>query len=146
MLRHVANQPEVISGIAPGYEQLDCRRFFDNSDNVMLGDERGLALFFSRGGGVYEAHYLFTKVMRGRDAFLRCKAALKFMFTRHAASLICGSTPRENRAARAMNRVLGAQPVGVSVGKSGGAYIRYALRRDDFERRFGEPIRHQLCE
>lgn len=129
LLNHVVNQPEVLAEIAPGYERVDLSRFFDHPRNMMCGDERGVLLFAYRGQDVYELHYCFTAQLRGRAALQAVRAALKTVFTRHNAVAICGATPRDNRAARMMNRALGARPIGVSVDIHGRTCINYVLER-----------------
>lgn len=128
-LNHVVNRPEVLAGCAPGYYDVDMTAFFEEPRNVMIGDKRGVVLFAYLGDFTYEMHYLLTDALRGRAAFRLCRKALDTMFTKHHASAICGATPRENRAARAMNRALGAVPVGVSTDSMGRACINYRLER-----------------
>lgn len=130
LLNRVANRPDILAAVAPGFKHIDLAPFFNHPKNVMLGNSRGVLLFAWKGNGVYEMHYLFTGIMRGRDALRATKMALRAMFTKHCATAICGATPRENRAARAMNRALGARPTGVSTDSLGRACIDYILERD----------------
>lgn len=129
LLNWVANRPEVLAGAAPGYEGLDLSAFFDDPRNMMFGDEKGVILFQWCAPGVYEIHYLFTALLRGAAALRVIRAALRVMFTYRDATAIVGATPRENRAARAINRALGARPTGVSVDSQGRDCITYALER-----------------
>jgi hypothetical protein len=133
LLNWVANAPEVLKNVAPGYARVDLTAFFDNPKNVMLGDQRGLVLFIWHGaddlGEIYHMHYMFTEALRGRDALIATKKAIATLFTQTNTYAIVGSTPRENRAARAMNRALGARPVGVSIDGRGRPCIDYKLER-----------------
>lgn len=129
LLNWVANRPEVLSELAPAYEHVDLSPFFDNPRNIMCGDERGLVLFAWLRPGVYELHYLFTAALRGQAALRAINTAFKTIFTQTDAIAIVGSTPRENRAARAMNRALKAHPTGVSVDSQGRECINYVLER-----------------
>lgn len=129
LLNRVANQPEVLAGVAPGYLRLDLEGFLEQPRNVMFGDERGLVLLGFKNAGVYDMHYLFTSSLRGRYALNAIKEAIGALFTYHSAHAITGSTPRDNRAARAMNRALGGRPIGVSVDSQGRHCIDYVLER-----------------
>lgn len=130
LLNDIANRPEVLDGCAPGYAGLNLAEFFNEPNNIMLGDERGVLLFaYSDRTDSYEMHYLFTHELRGQAALKACRAAIKTVFTRTGAAAIFGATPRENRAARAMNRALGARPIGVSQDSQGRACINYILER-----------------
>lgn len=132
LLNHVANRAEVLSGIGgvPGQEAVDLAGFLKDPRNILLGDERGVLLFVYAAEGVYDMHYLFTDALRGRDALLATRVALHTLFTHYGATAICGSTPRENRAARAMNRALGAVPFGESTDLLGHPCIDYVLERE----------------
>ena len=65
LLNRIANQPEVLQEIAPGYLNLDLTRFFDKPSNLMVGDERGVVLFSYLGSGLYRMDYLLTNSLRG---------------------------------------------------------------------------------
>ena len=129
ILNYVVNQPEVLRNVAPGFDSVDISAFLEKPRNVMLGDEHGVLIFGYIGEDVYEMHYLFTSAVRGRDALHFTRAALKYMFTCASAIAIVGQTPRDNRAARVMNRALGARPIGESVDTSGRPCINYMLER-----------------
>lgn len=144
LLNYVANRPEVREGIAPGEQILECSAFFSHTRNIMLGDELGVLLFFWQGDDIYEIHYLLTSALRGKAGLEFVKAALRFMFTEWGAVGIYGFTPRENRAARAMNRALGAWPVGEAKDSQGRTFIKYTVERAAYELPQGS-IRHWVC-
>ncbi len=129
LLNRVVNQPEVLSELAPGWLSLDLAEFLNQPGNLMLGDDRGLVLFRYMGDSTYEMHYALTSSLRGPDALRAIKTAMSALFTYRDAHAIVGSTPRDNRAARAMNRALGGRPYGVSVDSSGRDCIDYVLER-----------------
>jgi hypothetical protein len=137
LLNRVAAQPEVLAQVAPGYLSLDLTAFFDNPANIMLGDERGIVLFVALGNGVYGMHYLLTRSLRGPAALRAIKSAISDVFTYHGAHAITGATPRENRAARAVNRALGGHPIGVSEDSLGRPCINYMLERATWVRLSG---------
>lgn len=129
LLEHVANHPDVLRFVAPGYQHIDLSCFFTNEANVMFGDHRGLLLFLAQPDHTFEMHWLLTEAIRGRSALLMAKNAIKTMFTNFDACAITGSTPREYRAARTMNRALGGVPTGVSTDSTGRPCINYRLER-----------------
>ena len=130
MLNYVANHPDVMRHIAPGYASLDLGAFFNTPENVMFGDTRGLILFlYHAKDHTYQMHYLLTEAIRGRNALLMAKNAIATMFTNYDCCAITGSTPRENHAARMMNRALGGLPTGVSKDSQGRHCIDYKLER-----------------
>lgn len=129
MLNYVANHPDVLRYVAPGYRALDLSTFFDVKENVMFGDTRGLILFLYQPDHTYKMHWLLTEAIRGRQALLMARNAIATMFTNYDCCAITGSTPRENRAARMMNRALGGLPTGVSKDSQGRHCIDYRLER-----------------
>lgn len=129
LLNRVANAPEVIAHTAPGYLAVDLSSFFNDPRNVLFGDERGVMLFAHQGAGRYDMHYLLTAALRGKAALATIKAAMRALFTYHNASAITGATPRENLAARAVNRALGGRPYGVCIDSLGRDCICYVLER-----------------
>lgn len=137
LLNRIANQPEVLQEIAPGYLNLDLARFFDKPSNLMVGDERGVVLFSYLGNGLYRMDYLLTNSLRGPAALRAIRAAIAALFTQREAYAITGQTPRDNRPARAMNRALGGRPYGVSVDSLGRHCIDYTLERATWVRSSG---------
>lgn len=130
LLNYVANQPEVLRGIAPGFEEIDLSAFFDNPANQMFGNEHGVAIFAHLGDGIYEGHYLFTSTATPQEIVRCCKTAFRELFTKHGAHAINGPTPRGNFMARAMNRALGFVPAGPCVDTARRDCIKYILERD----------------
>jgi RimJ/RimL family protein N-acetyltransferase len=129
LLNRVINQPEVLHALAPGYLTIDLTGFFDAPGNLMLGDDRGVVLFAYCGDGTYEMHYALTSSLRGKAALQAIRTAIGALFTYRDAHAIVGSTPRDNRAARVINRALGGRPYGVSVDSMGRDCIDYVLER-----------------
>lgn len=129
LLAFVVNHPDVLRWVAPGYQSVDLSAFFLNDANVMFGDSRGLILFLQQEDHTYQMHYMLTEAIRGRDALHMAQNAITTMFTNFDACAITGSTPREYRAARAMNRALGGVPIGVSKDSTGRPCINYRLER-----------------
>jgi hypothetical protein len=130
LLTYVANRPEVLRGFGHDWEQHYTEAFLQQRNNIMLGDERGVALFFGKGAGVYQGHYLFTEALRGRAALLRAKEFLGDMFTTHGACVIKGTVPRSNRASRALTRALGFRPIGTSIDSFGRPCLDYTMDRE----------------
>lgn len=137
LLNQIANQPEILAQIAPGYLAVDLSKFLENPRNLMLGDDRGLVLFSHLGNGFYGMDYLLTSSLRGKDALLAIRAAMRALFTQREAHAITGQTPRDNMPARAMNRALGGRPYGVSVDSQGRHCIDYVLERATWVRLSG---------
>lgn len=130
LLDFVANQPEVLHRMAPGYAGITLSATFDKPGTLLYGDEDGLLLFAYLGDGVYEAHYLLTDSLGPKAKMARCRYALRDLFTTHAAWAITGATPRGNLGARAFNRALGLVPVGSTHDTLGRPCIKYRLERD----------------
>ncbi len=129
LLNLLVNQPEVLPHMAPGYWRVDMRGFFDRPGNLIVGDAHGVVLFAPMGDGKYEAHYMLTSSLRGRDRFQRIKEAFTALFTYRDAVAIVGAIPRENRASRVMSRALGCRPIGEKVDSQGRPAIIYILER-----------------
>ena len=129
LLNYVANHPDVLRFVAPGRQSIDLHAFFNDPQNVMFGDSRGLILFLHQPDHTYQMHWMLTEQIRGTAALAMAKAAIATMFTNFDCCAITGATPRENRAARTMNRALGGIPVGVSIDSQGRHCINYRLER-----------------
>lgn len=143
LLHRLVNRRDILKALAPDYDHVDLSAFFDNPKNIMLGDERGAAIFAHRDAdpGVFEGHYLFphiTRLARGKATVLLCRDFLRTMFTVHAAKAIWGYTPIENAAARALSRSLGFAPRGTSLLPSGRPCVVYVLERDTWAKSSGE--------
>lgn len=135
LLNRVANHPDVLRFIAPGYQSVDLDAFFAAPENVMFGDANGLLLFCHQPSDhTYEMHWLLTEAVRGRAALRMAKNAIATVFTNFDACAITGSTPRENRAACMMNRALGGVPDGVSADSMGRPCIKFKLERTTWAR------------
>jgi hypothetical protein len=132
LLNFVANQPEVLQEVAPGYAWVDLEKFFRNPNNKMFGDDRGVVIFAQIAGGAYEMHYLFSDAVRGRRAMLVARNAMEKMFTSHGATSIGGAVPRTHLPARVMTRALGFRPIGTTTDLAGRPCIVYKLERGEW--------------
>lgn len=133
LLNFVANQPEVLREVAPGYRWVDLSNFLENPKSLMFGNEHGLVIFAYLGDAIYEGHYLMTNTMPANVAMPMFRRALAELFTKHNASAINGATPRGNKTARAVNRALGFRPVGFTHDTMGRECIKYLLERKTWE-------------
>lgn len=129
LLNFVANQPEVLGGLAPGYQEVNLASLSEKPNTLLFGDEHGMLLFNYLGDGIYEGHYLFTDTLDRRDAVKLARRAIRELFTTHHASSINGATPRALLGARAFNRALGLVPVGETTDTMGRPCIKYRLER-----------------
>lgn len=129
LLNYVANQPEVIRGLAPGYQEVNLSALSEKPNTLIFGDEHGVLMFNYLGDGIYEGHYMFTDTLARRDAMRLARRAIRELFTTHCASSINGATPRANLGARAFNRALGLVPVGETTDTMGRPCIKYRLER-----------------
>ena len=129
LLNTVVNTSEVLMNVAPGYAELDVSQHLEKPENFIVGSRKGLVLFNKLDQGYYEIHYLLTSQLRGRERFQLIRDAIWQLFTYRDCYAIVGPTPRENRAARAMNRALGGTPIGAKVDNLGRACIIYKLER-----------------
>lgn len=137
LLNSVANQPEVLPGIAPGRDGIDLAHFLDKPSTIMVGDEHGIILLRRDLCGQYEGHYLLTDTSDRRKMMRLARSAIAEAFTKHGASSIKGVTPRENLGARAMNRALGLLPCGNTTDTAGRDCIRYILERKSWQASLG---------
>ncbi len=129
LVNSIANRPEVLPFIAPGYVSVDLRAFFDRPGNLMVGNALGVILFGNLGDGIYSCHFLLTNKLRGPDACRAIKMAFSSLFTYKDCIAITGLIPRENRASRAMVRALGCRPIGEISDMYGRPCISYMLER-----------------
>lgn len=136
VLNRLANDPAVLSRMAPGMSSVDMSGFFLRPGNFMLGDERGAALFAMISPGVYEGHYMFPHLIGTRKRIQgetrpidKCRAFIDTVFTDHYADAIVGHTPVEDRAARALSRALGFTRQGTSVSPMGRSCVDFVLER-----------------
>lgn len=129
LLNMIANQPEILPWVAPGFSHVDLSDFFNRPGNLMLGNVLGVVLFGELGEGLYSTHFLFTSSLRGADALRAIKMAFSSLFTYRDCVAITGLIPRENRASRAMVRALGCRLMGQTVDAHGRACNSYIMER-----------------
>jgi len=99
--------------------------------SVVLSSDEDIAIFEPQRKGVYRGHYLF-KNSKGRAAINLSKLFLKEMFETYSASLICGLTPVDNKAALWMNRQLGFKSGGIVHHPQAGELELFTLHKKDF--------------
>lgn len=130
-LNALVNHPDIAPHVAPGYCELDLRAFYERPDSLIVGDVFGVIIMAPLAeDGLYGWHWLLTPMIRGAGALRLGREALKAAFTTPGVRAICGATPREFRAARLMNRALGARPIGESIDAYGRPCINYLLERE----------------
>jgi len=129
LLNIAANHPAVRPWLAPGNDPLELSRFFDEPNNLLLGDERGVVLFVWLGEGFYACHMILTPALRGRDALTALRKSFTSLFTLRDAVAITGLITRENRASRAIVRALGCRPIGTANDPGGRSCISYIMER-----------------
>lgn len=130
-VNELANMPDIAPYLAPAYCNLDLSKFFENPDNICILKARGAMLFGAvQDGppGFYDTHYLFPRQAAAIN-LTAARACVAEMFDRHGARVLCGNTPRENRAARYINRALGSVPMGMGIDSQGRPCIFYVLER-----------------
>ncbi len=136
-LNNLANHPAVAPFVAPGH--VDLTKAYDRL--LIVGDAAGAVVLDPVAPGIYEWHWLCGPTCRGKAALELGRKAILEAFTNPNVRAIHGRTPRGNRAARLMNRALGAKPVGTSVDVLGQECSNYLLERDSCQL---EPSLEQL--
>lgn len=142
-LNRLANHPNIMPVLAPGYEWIDLARAYSKPGILLVGDSLGVIMMVpcDNPPTVMEWHWLLTPCVRGAKALRLARAAINEAFTHPNICAIVGATPRCNRAARLMNRALGARPTGLSVDSHGRECINYMLERDPW----ATSLRHSLA-
>lgn len=130
-VHELINDPAILPAfVGSFYNHVSLSAFFSNPDNVICLEGPGAMIFAAIPDkpGWYDAHYIFPRAPGGMvlDAARRC---VREMFVNYDALVLCGCTPRSNRAARLINRALGAEPKGESVDSLGRPVVFYALER-----------------
>lgn len=96
------------------------------------GDSRGVILADLRAIPACEWHWLMTDALSGSDKLQLAKQVLCHLFTERGVKIIHGATPRDNMAARVMNRAVGARPTGESTDAQGRRCIDYVLEKESW--------------
>lgn len=130
-LNELANIPEIREALAPGLEEIDLSPIFFNPANIIAFEGNGAMVFVAIPDRPdwYDAHFLFPRA-KGRTNLDNARRAINAAFAEYGASVIMGNTPRDNRAARIINRALGSKPIGEGVSASGRHCIGYVLERE----------------
>lgn len=124
------NREEVLRAFHPTAPWISMGAFYSRPGNVALRSVEhpdALALFCETEPGRYELHYLCGPQARGKIALEVLREMFNQIFTLWKARVIFGATPRDNRAARSMNRLLGGLPVGSEIDDQGRECIVYEL-------------------
>lgn len=129
LMNRIANRPEVLPWVAPGFDHVDLSQFFERPGNLLVGNELGVILFGDLGEGLYSCHFLLTNKLRGADKLRAIRMAFSSLFTYKNCVAITGLIPRENRASRAMVRALGCRLIGQTVDIYGRSCNSYMLER-----------------
>lgn len=124
LLGQLVNHHDILPHVVPGVAGVVGKW----PPHVLVGDRHGAILLLENVGTV-EWHWLLTRAVRGRDALVLARFAVGVAFTSLNAHAIIGSTPRVNRAARFMNRALGAKVIGKSIDSQGRECVDYRLER-----------------
>lgn len=140
-LNRLANHPSIMPEIAPGYEWCTLEKLYRHPNTVIVGDSLGvIILTCADNDGIIMWHWLLSPKRRGAKALALGRVALKEVFANPKNRAICGITPRSNRAARLMNRALGARPIGYVKDTAGRDCIHYFLERATWEASFLESL------
>lgn len=133
-LNRLVNHPDVAQHLAPLYSNLDVSGFFKRPENICIFKGHGAMLFgaipaeATGRAGWYDVHYIFPR-HKGPENLEAARACVHEMFAKHGARVLCGNTPRDNRAARLINRALGSVPMGEGIDSQGRPCIFYVLER-----------------
>jgi hypothetical protein len=109
----IANHPDV----RPSFGWFDGEVSFDaevaDTDNyVFLLDGDCAAIFEWSAPGVFQVHTMSLPGSRGKGVIEAGRRMVGWMREHMSARMIWGLTPRDNRAARSFNRLMGAKVVG----------------------------------
>lgn len=133
-LNRLANHPSILPKLAPGYEWCTLEKLYRHPGTVIVGDNLGVIVMTDADNvGIITWHWLLTPCVRGAKALALGRVALSKAFANPEIRAICGTTPRSNRAARLMNRALGARPIGYTTDTAGRDCITYLLERAQWE-------------
>ena len=108
----ILNHPTVRPTIGPGDDWFDPVPLLADEKSITLFDEGGGQFFHWRGPGIYEAHSFY--IVRGKDALVLGREAIRRMFEEYGAEKIWRATPVINRSARWFNRQLGFKSLGIT--------------------------------
>ncbi len=134
-LNAVGNHPDVRPWLG-GEGEADFTEVIANPENVALVAPTGGFVLVKVAPGIYDGHSLFLPTGRHRTV-QAMREALAWMFEREGAMEITTTVPCPNRAASALTKLAGFQPVGFrrrawpTIGGPDGV-TWYALLRDDW--------------
>lgn len=126
-LNRIANLPEVLPFVAPGFDHVDLTNFIAQDKNFCLRYRGGYMIFAHAGGDKYEGHFLFPAKIRGKRALTSARKIVTHMFTKRGARAIYGDIARTNRAARVFARTLGFNRIGQGRDSAGVPFVRFHI-------------------
>ncbi len=147
-LNAVANHPDVRPWLG-GEGEADLSPLITNPENVTLVAPNGGFVLVKIAPGIYDTHSLFLPTGRHRTIEAMREAAA-WMFEREGATELVTTVPCPNRAASALARLAGFQPIGFRrrywprVGGPDGV-TWYTLLRDDWKARTVAPREEMTC-
>lgn len=111
-LDNLINHPKIFpsTGIPVGSHGT-MSKLYDNPKNCAFTCMYGGMIFNHEGGNIFSGHFLFIPGTRGSDITTAARGMLQEMFTNHAASVIKGYPPRDNRAVRVIGNALGFRKI-----------------------------------
>ena len=129
-INRIANSDGVREYIRPDGRTMDWTPVAERSPvitrTVILSNgEDAVAAFEMTAPGIYQSHTLFSATCRGRRAIDTAIEMVRWMFD-HGATVVWGSTPRDNRKACLFNRWIGASELPTSDETD----IVFEIRRD----------------
>ena len=89
----------------------DYQQWVDNTNNIMLVEDKNVGLATYEYPGVYSAHWFY--IVRGKDARNLAKEMIGKLFNEYGVETIRGLTPVDNRPARFLVRQLGFKSYGI---------------------------------
>jgi hypothetical protein len=115
----------------PAGAVLDATALYRTPGNIGFSSDIGGLFFESKGGGVFEIHFLFIPGSGGAAIKRASKAMLAEMFTNQGACVIRGHPPRDNRAVSHLGYSLGFRRIDTDdfIDGNGRVCLTYELRK-----------------
>lgn len=131
-LDHYAQMPGMAAahGLTPDAPLLG--HYLKDPANFALHCDGAVVLLLREGDG-YAGHYLVPRGVPHHRSVPALKELMAYVFTTLGAGHISGTTPRGNRAALAMNEVLGFRPSGTLIDNLGRECARFEITREQWD-------------